>query len=100
MRSTLDRFPIVQRRRGAPADGMPRSWPWYVARARAMSTHELVWRAVTTAALPLRTARRRTLTPPTWGRPEWEAAVRALAAARAELLLPAAERIARGELEF
>jgi hypothetical protein len=65
-----------------------------------MSIHELAWRAVTTAALPLRTARRRTLTPPTWEHPEWEAAVRALVAARAERLLPAAERIARGELEF
>src|SRR5919204_4968666 len=73
---------------------------WYLDRARAMSAAELAWRIQSTATLPARALVRRRPALPSWERPEWNAAARALVEPYSAAVRPAAERIAAGELRF
>jgi hypothetical protein len=65
-----------------------------------MSAAELAWRIQSTATLPARALVRRRPALPSWERPEWNAAARALVEPYSAAVRPAAERIAAGELRF
>jgi hypothetical protein len=81
------------------ASKRPRSLGWYAARARAMSSSELAWRAGSEVGRRLR--RRRPLPVRLkWDEPAWRELLATVIAPRETESVDAAARIVRGELDF
>jgi hypothetical protein len=77
----------------------PVTWRWYVARTRAMSPREILWRSGEAVKRPLLLARR-TPTRPRWDDSAWSDALRRLVARHGDACINDAERIAEGWLEL
>ena len=75
------------------------TWRWYVARIRAMSPREVLWRTGEVATRPLRVARLRAAEP-CWGDPAWSEALARLVEPQRDSFIADAKRIADGRLEL
>ena len=75
------------------------TWRWYIARTRAMSMREVLWRGANVAVRPMRQARQPT-TRPQWDNSGWLDTLSCLVEPQRQSLISDANRLADGQLEF